>query len=152
LSAAGAIWPIRFSPARRALSNSLSDLVKSDRLLDDEPLRVSGEVPVAGLGDDDEVLDADAADARVIEAGLDGDRGVVWEGSVGEPRGLVDLKADAVAEAVEETGAATALFCGGESAVIEELAHRVLDGGAVGVGADLAEGAGLGVEDGLVQP
>ena len=57
-----------------------------------------GSAPVGG--DDDGVLDAHAADAGEIHAGLDGDdvadeQGIT--GRRGDPRRLVDLEADAVA-------------------------------------------------------
>ena len=66
-------------------------------------VRVRGSAPVGG--DDDGVLDAHAADAGEVHAGLDGDdvadeQGIT--GRRGDPRRLVDLEADAVTGAVRE--------------------------------------------------
>ena len=56
------------------------------------------------IAHDERVLDADAAAAREVDAGLDGDRhagGECTGTGLGQGRRLVDLQADAVAEAVQ---------------------------------------------------
>src|SRR5918995_3104098 len=72
--------------------------------LDHESFRETGQVAAPIFRDDDEILYADAADFRVVDAGLDGDDVAGDEPVLGEgdARGLVDLQPDPVPRAVEE--------------------------------------------------
>ena len=74
------------------------------RLRDFDVLRHGAEVFHAGVGDEHEVLDADAADLVVVQAGFDRDDVSGLEQlkiARGEPGLFVDLQSDAVPEAVE---------------------------------------------------
>src|SRR5215208_7194318 len=81
------LWPRRIRSGRE---NRLRPRLLT---LDHESFRETGQVAATVLGDDDEVLYADAADFRVVDAGLDGDDVAGDEPVVGEgnARGLVDL-------------------------------------------------------------
>ena len=65
----------------------------------DGNLGQGGEVPAAGLGHDDEILDADTPEARVVQTGLDGDDVADFQDDVGlaDSRELVDLEPQPVA-------------------------------------------------------
>src|SRR5439155_24115441 len=75
------------------------------RPLRSEVVRELGEVLVALVGDENEILEAYAAEALAVEAGLDGDdvaRNELLASHQPEDRLLVDLEPDAVTERMEE--------------------------------------------------
>ena len=100
---------------------------------------------MAVLGDDDEVLDPDAEAAGDVDAGLDRDDVAGAEhvvGALAEARRLVDLEADAVAEAVAELVAV--------AAVADDRPRDLVGGGSRHAGADRLQRLALGVADELV--
>jgi len=74
-------------------------------LLDDQLRLVVGQVLVPVLGDDDEVLDADAADRWVVQAGFDGDdvARLKFRAAGADAGLLVDSKSESVPRAVDES-------------------------------------------------
>ena len=93
-------------------------------------LRHGAEVFDAGLGDEHKVLDADAADVVVVQAGFDGDHVAGLEQleiARGEAGLFVDLEPDAVSEAVEvAAGESLVVDAGLESGFGERLDAEVL--------------------------
>src|SRR5262245_58390942 len=107
---------------------SLVEMLK-EQSSDDQVLRKCGEGIGAVGGDDHRVLDADAADASEVHAGLDLDDRTGFQGITGtrgHSRRLVDLEADTVAGAVHERVTPPRGF--------DHLATRAIDGRAVGAG------------------
>src|SRR6185295_5449243 len=101
-----------------------------------EALQLLGElrqVAAAVLRDEDHVLDADAADAEVVEAGLDGHHRVRLEDAVArtDARRLVDVEADAVAGAVEEADHLAVARLGLVPEAVEDLLHLLVHEAAV---------------------
>ena len=93
-----------------------------EMLTDRQVLRESGEGVGAVVGDDHGVLDAHAAHTGEVHAGLDGHDVAGRQGTTrgrGDPRGLVDLEADAVPGAVHERVA--------PAGVVDDVAARLVD-------------------------
>src|SRR5262249_23650600 len=104
-----------------------------------------GEHLRAVVGDDDEILDADAADAGEVHAGLDGhdvagrQRARVLDV---QPRRLVHLQAEAVTETVTEERA--------EAGGLDDVPRDPVDGDAVGARPNRAEPGELSFENDVV--
>src|SRR5215211_8312285 len=96
----------------------------------------------AVLGDDDEILEPDAAVALAVTARLERDHiaGLQRVGGAAEPGTLVDLEPDAVPEPVEEAVAEHGAGLLGElrrqAGLDVGLARGLVDRAAIGAGAD----------------
>src|SRR4051794_746832 len=82
-----------------------------------------GEEAMAGVGDGGDVFDPGAADAGPVEAGLGGENLAGMEGGGAKARGFVELEAEAVAGAVEETAPAAIGLLGRVALGLEERLH-----------------------------
>src|SRR5262249_31412190 len=97
---------------------------------DDQVLGELGEGHGRVVGDHEGVLDADAADAGEVHAGLDGHHVTRGQGITrrpGHPWGLVDLEADAVARPVDERVGPAGFVDDGAARVVDS---RALDSGS----------------------
>src|ERR1700733_4697215 len=76
--------------------------------VEEELLGQRGQVPAAGFGDDDQVLDADPTQARVVQPRFHGDDVADLEDHVGlvDARVLVYLEPESVSRPVNESGIA----------------------------------------------
>lgn len=112
---------------------------------------ITGEEARAGGVDLDDILDAAAAEAGVIEAGLDGDDGAGPKNlGVGVDAGcFVDGEAETVPGAMEEAGRAGSGAGGGVAAGGESLGASGVDVSAIDLGAHAGEGGALGGGDGV---
>src|SRR6185503_13478284 len=139
---------------RRAASSSRMSMLRRSDLQVFHGLRELREVAAAGLRDEHHVLDADAADAEVVEARLDRHHRAGLEEAVtrAHRRGFVDVEPDAVARAVEEADHLAVARLGLVAQAVEDLLDLLVDRPAVdpvahGLDADL-----LGLEDRRVEP
>jgi len=105
---------------------------------------LAGENPVAGLGDEDVVFDANAELAGHVDAGLDGENLAGLERAFGfrlEEWGFVDLQAEAVPRAVAVNG---------QVALFDGLAGGGIDFSQFDAGFDRCDRRGLGLLDDVI--
>ncbi len=93
---------------RSQCSRHCSEIRRGVSSVEEELLRQRRQVPAAGLRHDDEILDADTAQTRVVQARLHGDDVADFKDHVGlvDARVLVDLEPEPVSRPVDESGVA----------------------------------------------